>query len=108
MTRKDGCKPGEFLKDGKCTSITNICKEISEHPLMIHPGQPIALYPVMGKGGYWIMAKVWRNESGYEPWENWRFSNEEDASHVCDTLNHSLGLTKDDVYDIVTSSMFRR
>lgn len=102
---KHGCKPGEFLKDGKCMNINEVCKRILRRPFMIHADQKIALWPVPQNDGSWTMGKVWQNEPGYEKWENWRFRNEEDATRVCDTFNNILGLTENEVFEIVGSSM---
>ena len=62
-------------------------------PLMIHGNQKIALWPIPQEKGEWMLGKVWKNETGYEPWENWRFANENDATTMTTALNTRLGLT---------------
>lgn len=55
------------------------------------------------QGGY-IVAKVTENEPGYV--EAGIIKTIEKCKDICDNLNNNLGVSKDDVLDIVGSSMF--
>ena len=67
-------------------------------------GQRYAFVAVVGKDG-WQLGVAVQEEQGYNPIDGKTFKDQAEAKQWADGLNRHIGLSEDDYFEIVTSTM---